>query len=65
MAVKLNPLNMLTRQKIEMSAVSTREMEVYAKDYFRPIVEEVARIMRDEDAYYVVTDYLVANHGLE
>lgn len=56
---------MLTRQKIEVSAVSTREMEVYAKDYFRPIVEEVARIMKDEDAYYVVTDYLVANHGLE
>lgn len=49
-----------------MSSVSTREMEVYAKDYFRPVVEEVARIIRDEDTSYVdVTDYLIAKHGLE
>lgn len=49
-----------------MSSVSTREMEVYAKDYFRPLVEDVARMIKDEGvSYRDITDYLIAKHGLE
>jgi len=49
-----------------MSSISTREMEVFAKDYFRPLVEEVARMIKDENvSYRDITNYLIAKHGIE
>lgn len=49
-----------------MSSVNTREMEVFAKDYFRPLVEEVARMIKEDGvSYRDITNYLIAKHGLE
>lgn len=54
------------RTENRMSSVSTREMEIFAKDYFKPVVEEVGRLMKDRNiSYEEVTDYLIAKHGLE
>lgn len=49
-----------------MSSVSTREKEVFSKVFLNPIITEVARLIKEEDATYRdITGYLIAKHGLE
>lgn len=49
-----------------MSSVSTREIEVFSKVFLNPIITEVARLIKEEDATYRdITGYLIAKHGLE
>lgn len=53
------------RAENRMSSVSTREMEVFAKDYFKPVVNEVARLINEDASYRDISGYLIAKHGLE
>lgn len=49
----------------QMSSKSTREAEVYGQKFFKPMLQEVATLMKQGDGYPEIIDYMIAKHGLE
>lgn len=49
----------------QMSSKSTRETEVYGDKFFKPMLQEVANLIKQGVAYPAIIDYMVAKHGLE
>ena len=49
----------------QMSSKSTRETEVYGDKFFKPMLQEVANLIKQGAAYPAIIDYMVAKHGLE
>ena len=49
----------------QMSSKSTREAEVYGQKFFKPMLQEVATLMKQGAGYPEIIDYMIAKHGLE
>ena len=49
----------------QMSSKSTRETEVYGDKFFKPMLQEVANLIKQGAGYQEIIDYMVAKHGLE
>jgi len=49
----------------QMSSKSTRETEVYGDKFFKPMLQEVANLIKQGAGYPEIIDYMVAKHGLE
>lgn len=49
----------------QMSSKSTRETEVYGDKFFKPMLQEVANLIKQGAGYPAIIDYMVAKHGLE
>lgn len=49
----------------QMSSKSTRETEVYGEKFFKPMLQEVATLMKKGVSYQEIIDYMIAKHGLE
>ena len=49
----------------QMSSKSTRETEVYGEKFFKPMLQEVATLMKKGASYQEIIDYMIAKHGLE
>lgn len=49
----------------QMSSKSTRETEVYGERFFKPMLQEVANIIKKGASYQKIIDYMIAKHGLE
>lgn len=49
----------------QMSSKSTRETEVYGENFFKPMINEVAKLVEKGISYEDVKKYVMAKHGLE
>ena len=48
-----------------LSSVNKAEMDAYAEQVFRPLMDEVARLAKNKEGKEQLIDYLMAKHGLE
>ena len=49
----------------QMSSKSTRESEVYGEKFFKPMIDEVAKLVDKGIPYDYIKKYVMAKHGLE
>ena len=48
-----------------LSSVNQAEADAFARLKFKPLIDEIAKLVPDEDHMYELTDYMMAKHGLE
>lgn len=48
-----------------LSSVNQAEADAFARMKFKPLIDEIAKLVPDEEHMYELTDYMMAKHGLE
>ena len=48
-----------------LSSVNQAEADAFARLKFKPLIDEIAKLVPDEEHMYELTDYMMAKHGLE
>ncbi|EJW90799.1 SNF2 family protein, partial [gut metagenome] len=48
-----------------LSSVNQAEADAFGRLKFKPLIDEVAKLVPDESRMYELTDYMMAKHGLE
>ena len=48
-----------------LAATNKAEVDAFARILFKPMLEEIAKLARNDEEYKALTDYMMAKHGLE
>ena len=48
-----------------LSSVNQAEADAFARLKFKPLIDEIVKLVPDESRMYELTDYMMAKHGLE